>query len=417
MRATTATIADSALREFIAATYAEQEAEPGRHAFDRAEYEDRRRRLQRAAAGAGLDLLVLSSPVAMCWLHGDQSRWYRAQSSTRWRPYQCTVMQVESGDYVVYDVEHHDYLLRRTSVAEDIRLTDRDDGDAVLDFMIADLQGRGWLSGSVGLELHSHLPNRATSELIQAALEANDCRVADASVMLRAVRKVKSPAEISMLERAAAVCDVGLRALQAEVRPGMTEKQAWGLMIAAMAAAGGEPAALHESVVVGPIELGHAYSSDRPIARGDVLCADPCGVVNRYHANVERWYVVGAEPTDELYRLAEIEAEAFRLLCAGAADGVQVGDVTGRIEQHLRESGLWGLHDWNGGYELGISFPPDWVGEWTFTVGEATADVFEAGTVTNYESIVLYPMIDTVVFEKNGARTLSGLPLDVARTG
>ncbi|MBJ7464702.1 MAG: aminopeptidase P family protein [Mycolicibacterium sp.] len=417
MSSGTRSITDASLREYIAAAYCEEDTEPARCAFDADEYETRRQKLRQAGARAGMDLLVLSSPEAMCWLHGYQSRWYRAQSSTRWRPYQCTVMRVDTGDYVVYDVEHHDYLLRRTSVATDIRLIERDDGEAVLDFSIADLRARGWLTGRVGLEFYSHVPNRATSDLVQAAFEANNCVVEDASAVIRSVRKVKSAAEIAMIERAAAVCDLGLLALQSEVRPGMTEKQAWGLMVAAMAAAGGEPAALHESVVVGPIELGHAYSSDRPIARGEVLCADPCGVVNRYHANVERWFVVDAEPTDTLYRLAEIEAEAFRLLCAGAADGVRVDEVTEQIEQHLREAGLWGLHDWNGGYEMGISFPPDWVGEWTFTVGESTDDVFEAGVVTNYESIVLYPMIDTVVFEKAGARTLSALPLDVGRTG
>lgn len=405
------------LRNLIADTYATVADEPSRPAFDIAEYDRRRLALQRAAVAADLDLVVISSPDAMCWLHGYQSRWYRAQSSSRWPPYQCTVFHVDSGAFVVYDVEHHALLLSRTSVATDVRLARRDDGDAVLDFAIADLSARGWLSGRVGLELHSHVPHRAASEVVQAAFEAKGCHVVDASAVTRGVRLVKSPAEIAMIERAAAVCDHGLRVLQADVRAGMTEKQAWGLMMAAMADVGGEPAALHESVVVGPIELGHAYSSDRVISRGDVLCADPCGVQNRYHANIERWFVVGQEPSDELYQLAEIEAEAFRILCADAAAGVPVAEVTSAIEEHLREAGLWGLHDWNGGYELGISFPPDWVGEWVFTVGEDSDDVFRAGVVTNYESIVLYPMTDTVVFGETGARTLSTMPLDVLRAG
>ncbi|CAN5404823.1 ectoine hydrolase DoeA [soil metagenome] len=405
------------LRRLIADTYDETDEEPPRLAFTREEYDDRRLKLQREAQRTGFDLVVVSSPDAMCWLHGYQSRWYRAHSSTRWPAYQCTVMHVDSGAIVVYDVEHHAYLLRRTSVATTLRLSARDDGNSVLDFMMTDLRSRGWLNGRVGLEMHSHVPNRATSELVQAAFEAGGCLVADASAVTRAVRTVKSAAEIAMIERAAAVCDIGLRALQADVRAGMTEKQAWGVMLAAMAAAGGEPAALHESVVVGPIELGHAYASDRVIRRGDVLCADPSGVVNRYHANIERWFVVGREPSDELYRLAEIEAKSFEILCAGAAAGIPVDEVTGQIEAHLRDAGLWGLHDWNGGYELGISFPPDWVGEWTFTVGESTDDVFRTNVVTNYESIVLYPMIDTVVFGDDGARTLSTLPLDVLRAG
>lgn len=412
----TATDAD-ALHRLVQKVYSATESEPVSPAFSEDEYESRRQRLQLAAGEAGFDLLVLSSPESMCWLHGYQSRWYRAQSSTLWPPYQCTVMHVPSGAVVVYDVDHHRYLLRRTSVATDLVLADDDDRDGVLEFTLADLRARGWLHGRAGLEFHSHVPHRAASQVVQNALESAGCHVADVSALTRSARAVKSAAEIAKIERAAAICDTGLRALQAEVRVGMTEKQAWGLMIAAMANAGGEPAALHESVVVGPIELGHAYSSDRVITRGDVLCADPCGVVDRYHANIERWFVVGGDPTDEHYRLAEIEAAAFRILCAGAADGVPVTEVTGRIEAHLREAGLWGLHDWNGGYELGISFPPDWVGEWTFTVGEDTTDVFRAGMVTNYESIVLYPMIDTVIFGADGARTLSKLPLDVMRAG
>ncbi len=409
---------DSArLRQFISQTYADAAAEPTVHAFTAAEYERRRAALQHAARRAGLDLVLVSSPDAMCWLHGYQSRWYRAQSSTRWPPFQCTVLHVGSGRYVVYDVEHHADLIRRTSVAEDVVLSRDDDGDAVLRLIIDDLLVRGWLEGTVGMEFHSHVPNRATSEIIEVALRSAGCRVVDASAVTRSVRLVKSAAEIAVIERAAAICDTGLRALQAEVRVGMTEKQAWGVMISAMAQAGGEPAALHESVVVGPIELGHAYASDRVIRRGDVLCADPCGVVDRYHANIERWFVVGQDPTDELYRLAEIEAAAFAILCDRAADGVRVCEVTAEIENLLRDNGLWGLHDWNGGYELGLSFPPDWVGEWTFTVGEPSEDVFRTGVVTNYESIVLYPMIDTVVFGEHGARTLSTLPLDVLRTG
>ncbi|ANW63389.1 peptidase M24 [Mycobacterium sp. djl-10] len=405
------------VRDMIAVTYSALDAETTELPFTAAEYDDRRRALQHASGLAGFDLVLISSPDGMCWLHGYQSRWYRAHSSTRWPAYQCVVLHVASGELVVYDVDHHKYLLRRTSAATDIRLTMRDDGDSVLEFLIDDLRARGWLAGRVGLEMHSHVPNRATSERVQAAFEANGCHVADVSAVSRQVRTVKSPAEITMIERAAAICDHGLRALQAEVRVGMTEKQAWGLMVSAMATAGGEPAALHESVVVGPIELGHAYASDRVIGRGDVLCADPSGVVNRYHANIERWFVIGAEPTDELYRLAEVEAKAFDILCTGAADGVAVDLVTQEIEAHLRDAGLWGLHDWNGGYELGISFPPDWVGEWTFTVGESNDGTFRAGVVTNYESIVLYPMIDTVVFEQHGARTLSTLPLDVLRAG
>ena len=178
------------LRKYIADTYERTDSEVPRLPFPVSEYDARSALLQAAARRAGLDLVVLSAPDAMCWLHGYQSRWYRAQSSTRWPPYQCTVMHVGSGSIVVYDVEHHAYLLRLTSVAEDVRLADRDDGDNVLDLVIEDLRARGWLSGRVGVEMYSHVPNRATSEVVQAAFEVNGCQVVDASSTIRAVRLV-----------------------------------------------------------------------------------------------------------------------------------------------------------------------------------------------------------------------------------
>lgn len=407
-----------ALHRFVADAYEQLSAREPSYAFTREEYRARLERLRAAMARDGFDLLLVSSPDAMCWLHGYQSRWYKGHSPTTWPPLQCTAVHVDSDELVHFDVAHHAELLRLCSVADHFRLADADGPREYLAFILDDLRSRGWLRGRVGMEHWSHVPNRATSELVQAALEEAGCTVADASATARGVRRIKSPAEIAKLEQAAAVCDAGLQAMQAALRPGITELEAWAALTSGMAARGGEPAALHESVVVGPIELGHAWSSTRPLQAGDVVCADPCGVVDRYHANVERYYVLGAEPSPELLRLAEIEADAFRLLCALAKPGVPVRDVTRTIRSFLQDSGVWGLHNWNGGYEMGCSLPPDWVGEWHFTVGDDDCeDVFEAGMVTNYESIVLYPMIDTVVFEEGGARTLSALPLDVLVAG
>ncbi|MBC9936525.1 MULTISPECIES: Xaa-Pro peptidase family protein [unclassified Leucobacter] len=406
----------ASIKARVASDYRNLDSREPDYAFSSEEYAGRRSRLRAELASHGVDTLILSSPDGMCWLHGYESRWHRAHSPVRWMPLQMTALRVSTGEAVHFDVAHHRHLLRLSSVVEELRLGD-EDGRPMLDLIVRELSQRGWLKGTVGLELGSHVPNRATSETIEAAFASQGSTIVDATTMVRAARKIKSVAEIEALEEAARICDFGLEFMRHEMRPGMTERQAWGALVRGMAEAGGGPAALHESVVVGPIELGHAYSSDRVIKRGDVLCADPSGVYKNYHANIERWYVVGEDPSDALLDLAAVEAKAFEILCSQAAHGTRVQDVTDRIQEHLTENGLWGLHNWNGGYEMGLSFPPDWVGEWTFTVGEQTNDLFETGTVTNYESIVLYPMIDTVVFGESGARTLSQLPLNVLRAG
>jgi Xaa-Pro dipeptidase len=411
------------LEKFIAREIAKIDDTVPELAFSHQEYDARLARVRAAMAAAGLDMLVVSSPSSMCWLHGYQSRWYKTESSTGWPPMQCSVVHVDHDRLLHFDVGGHERLLRKTSAARDLRLDPGDaghpgsawasSGSASLRFMLGELRAEGWLRGTVGLEMWSPVPNRAVSDMVESALVENGCRVRDASAVLREARRIKSPAEIAAIERAAHACDAGLLALQQGLRPGMSELEAWSLLMSGMTAAGGEPAALHECVYVGTNHIGHTYSSRRRIAAGDLISADPCGVVNRYHANVARQLSLG-EPEPEAVRLAAIEGGAYAVIRSVAKAGTPVRDVNRALREYFIDAGAWELRNWIGGYELGVSMPPDWVGQWFFSAeDDATEDVIEAGVVTNFESMTAFFMIDTVVFEENGARTLSKLPAEL----
>src|SRR5207245_1403976 len=176
-------------------------------------------------------------------------------------------------------------------------------------------------------------------------------KVVGASASVREVRRIKSPRELAYIEEAVRICDIGLRALGDALEPGITELEAWAEMMRAMAAEGGEPAGIHECVVVGPAELGHMFSSKRPRRAGEYLFADPCGVVYRYHGNVAKASSMG-EPPKEALRIAEIEAGAYGLLCSTAKAGTPVRDMNRVLREYYRDAGVWGMHEWTGGYEL-----------------------------------------------------------------
>jgi Xaa-Pro aminopeptidase len=169
-------------------------------------------------------------------------------------------------------------------------------------------------------------------------------------------------------------------------------------------------------VIVGP--NGHFISSRRRINPGDYVAADPSGVIYGYHANIAGAFFLG-EPPEEARRIVEIGAGALEVLCQTAKSGTPVRQVNRALREYLQECGLWGSHgwsddDWIGGYDLGISFPPDWVGEFVFTASEEDAEgVFESGMVTNFESLVHIPVVDTVVYGEQGGRSLSTLPHEV----
>lgn len=101
-----------ALHRYVASAYEQLSAREPSYSFTREEYRARLERLRAAMARDGFDLLLVSSPDAMCWLHGYQSRWYKGHSPTTWPPLQCTVVHVDSDELVHFDVAHHAELLR-----------------------------------------------------------------------------------------------------------------------------------------------------------------------------------------------------------------------------------------------------------------------------------------------------------------
>lgn len=379
-------------------------------AFAPSEYADRLTRMRSAMEEANIDALVVSAPDAMCWLHGYQARWYKTHCSSAWPPVHCTVAHVDHDRLLHFDMERHRYLLARNSVLSDLRLKSVDTIDEWFDFFLGELQAEGWLEGTWGIEKWSAVPNRATSEMVEGALRSRGCQVVDGSFVTRGVQRLKSPAEIETIRSAAAVCDEGLRALQAFLRPGVTELEAWEAMAHAMVAAGGESAALQENVWVGSEHLVHALSSRRQIAAGDIIGTDPCGVVNRYHANAARVLSIG-EPDPAAVELMGLLVEGSQLFQESVGPGVSVAEVQRTLRAFYQDTGVWERRGWLGGYELGIAFPPDWVGEWVFSVEDADSDeVFEEGFVMNFESRAGLALIDTFVIGSNGTERLSSVP-------
>lgn len=401
---------DQALAAFLSDMSAEMAPEPV-IAFTAEEYADRLARLRGAMAQDGIDVVLLSSPEAQCWIHGLSLRWYKAQAPRQWKPLITTAVHVDHDRFILFDGAEHAEIIRRTSMATDVRLLPRYERDRMLDFILEELTAEGWLRGNAGLELYSYVPSPAVHAMVRAGLEARGCTVVDATDAVRRVRRVKSPAELECIERAAVIADAGITGLAEQLAPGMTELDAWAVMMSAMVAAGGEPAAIHEYASLGQ-RAGHAWAGHREITPGLVLNVDPCGVVNRYHSNRTGTFFIGEPPAQYVDLMSRL-AGAYDVLRERAAAGTPVREVNAALREYYTEVGLWGLKDqtWIGGYELGLSFPPDWVGDWIFTVAdETTDDVFEAGMVTNFESIVHFSLIDTLVYEEGGARTLSALP-------
>lgn len=385
--------------------------------FSKEEYWDRQDRLRGYMAGRAIDLMYLTSPESMCYLHGYAARWYRGHSPIAWPPLAGTAVHVDHERFIHFDFPMEEELLRRTSIAQDIRFLPGEERlDSGIPYIMRELKGEGWLTGTVGMEHWSHVPNRAVSEVFEQAFIEKGCRrVVDATRPIRGLRRVKSAQEIEYIERAAQICDIAHRTIAEILRAGVSELEVYGEAMRAMAYAGGETSAIDGVISSGPYMAGHALSSRRRIEPGDHILADLCGVFNRYHANIERGFYVG-EPSNGLIDRYERAGRAFEVLSHVASAGAQIVEVNRALREYYKSEGIWDVPDkrWVGGYELGISFSPDWVGEFVFSVEDENPDgAFEEGMVTNFESTCGTNLIDTFVYEAHTARRLSETPAEL----
>ncbi len=400
--------------------YLEEYDPPKEAPFPLEEYRDRWARTRAAMADAGVDCLIASAPESMCYLTGYAAEWYQANGPRDWVPGSCVALHIDRDEPVQFDDPEEVTLIRFTSVADDVRIGPGLGWD-MFDFVVGELKALGWLDGTVGVERRSYRPHPAAAAYLDAALEAAGADVVDATGVARSVRRWKSPAEREVVREAQRIADVGMAAAREAMAPGVTELQVYGAMTHAMASAGGEVAAIPLPVASGyRAPTVHALASRKPLEPGDVVNVDVCGVVARYHANMARCFSIG-EPSPAVRAQIDRVTAAVPLVAETLRPGLPVRELLETVERYYRDVGLWGEEWWIGGYELGIAFPPDWVGDFTYEVGtDPGEEVFGPGDVANYEANFYLPegkglalCINTFAVEADRAGFLQTTPPDL----
>jgi len=389
-------------------------------AFDQAEYAGRLARVRERMAAEKIDLLYVTTPDHVCYLHGYVASWYKANSPMRYPQLYGTAIHVDHDQPLHFDNPTEMPVLASTSVCTDLRFFKSREAAPNLAFIVEELKAKGWLGGNVAMEHWSYIPNRAISTMLEGAFLAEGCRVVDGSAILRRVRRVKSPAELDYIRKGVALADVGHAAIRRHLRPGMTELELFGEVTRAMMAAGSEFPALipiFNAMPVRngrPISSGHAMAGRRVIGAGEFLTADLCGVYHRYHGNVMRGYFLG-DPPREMVERNRLAAGVFGALRAEMRAGMTVRAFNAIARRYYENVGLWDQPGWALGYELGLSLPPDWVGDFFFNVRDDKYldRAFEANMVTNFESLFDSWLIDTLIYRESGIEILSTTPLEL----
>lgn len=386
--------------------------------FPAEEYASRIERIRAEMERARVDLLFLTAPESLFYVSGFQCEWYQAQSGRAFPPTSGIALHRDHDRPIHFETPSEALLAAIGTVSTDIRiypLEHRRDG---LAFVVEELRAEGWLKGTIGLELYNYRPNPVIAARYREAFEAAGGRVIDGTDLVRAVRHVKSPLEMEAMREAARLADIGMTAARDAIRPGVTELEVFGEMVAAMTREGGEFPGILPPVASGfRSNALHPLASRKKIGRDERVFVDVCGVHKRYHVNLARTFWV-SEPPEDVAEMHDTSVAAFDIIREMLRPNLRVRELLQAVHDHYAAHDLLDDLYWSGGYEMGLAFPPDWVGAYIYDLTHAGKDDrFLPMTAVNHEcnfygprSTGLSATIDTLLFDEDRAALASDFP-------
>ncbi len=170
------------------------------------------------------------------------------------------------------------------------------------------------------------------------------------------LRTIKSAEEIDWLRIGAALSDAGLRALVAECRPGLTERELGAIVESAYIKHGGTT--MIHYIGVTAMAQPHLFvppqhHSPRKVQSGDVVFCELSAFWWDYAGQVLRTFTVDAEPTAQyadLHATAEAAFDAVTGVVRHGATMQQILDATGVIEKNGYTVCDDLMHGFGGGY-------------------------------------------------------------------
>jgi Xaa-Pro dipeptidase len=295
------------------------------------EFRARQDRARAAAQDAGLDGLVvysrgggpvdMSADVLYLTNHYSQQPYVADHVGIGTaRSHGVVVLPVDGPCVLVVDIP---WWRKDVVVADDVRASIH-----VSDRVGEALRDTGLAGKRIGLVGASYMSAAAWLGL-EAVADGTELARQDA--LVESLRVVKSPAEIELIRRAAAIGNRAVEAIMDAAVAGTTEA---GCAAAGYAVVVGEGATMYDAPCAsGPwshqFTWGRLPSHDaaRALEPGDLFHVDCYGAFGGYFWDFGRTRVVGDEPTDRQRDMLEATIEGVETVCASIKPGMTAGDV------------------------------------------------------------------------------------------
>jgi ectoine hydrolase len=341
--------------------------------FTAGEYAERLRRVRERMAAQGLAALVATDPANMHYLTGyDGWSFYTPQ---------CVVVPLK-GDVLLFNRGMDANGARLTTSLGDENILGYPDEYVQqrdrhpMEWIAGVLEDRGFLRGTIGLELDSYYFTPRAYEALRAALP--DAPFADSHELVNWVRAVKSPAELALMRAAAQIAERVMATAIAAVEPGVRQCDAVAAIYEAgmrgTETAGGDYPAFVPMLPTGPgTSTPHLTWSDAPFTTGEATILELAGCHRRYHCPMARTVFLGT-PSARLTETAKVTIEGLEAALGAVRPGVTCEEVEATWRRYIAAHGLEKAS--RIGYSVGLGYPPDW-GEHTMSLRPGDTTVLE----------------------------------------
>ena len=313
------------------------------------EHLHRQERLRAELRAQGFDAILVFAQESHYWLTGYDTGGFVF--------FQCSVFTSDDRPPVLLTRRPDLLQARRTSTFEDIRLWwDADDADPAVDLR-AILEELGLRGARVAVELNTHGLTGWNLWRVQRAL-AGFCQLDNDDHMIRRLRLIKSPAEISYMRRAAEILDLTLDAVIAAAHPGILDSELKTEYLRVILAEGGDMPPNAPLFNSGPRAVyGRGVSGSRRIEPQDQLLVEYPVTFRRYNVKTE-WMILFGKPPEAQLRMYNAARDTLAAMTEIARPGITLGEIFDVHAAGLDAAGLRAHRYGATGYSVGCSFAP-----------------------------------------------------------
>lgn len=242
-------------------------------------------------------------------------------------------------------------------------------------------------------------------------------QLADVGPLVHQLRRAKEADEIAALRHSLRAATVALVAAMRDIRPGMTEFDAYRLVQRVAGETAGGHVLVYGDFVSGPrCEQGGGPPSSRVIQSGDLVLLDYSVVIDGYRGDFCNTFVCDGHPTARQRELYDACVAAMTAGEQRLRAGTPCREVHGAVRQALADRQLADYFPHHAGHGIGLGHP-----EPPFIVPESS-ETLAVGDVVTLEPGVYLPGVAGMRFERNylitqtGYESLSDHPIQIGAT-